>query len=375
MYSGPGSGPMLAAAAAWDGLATDLQTAGAVYQSVISDLTSGSWRGPASMSMAASAATYVSWLTTTALQAEQAATQARAAASAHETAFAMTVPPPVIAANRSLLMSLVAANVLGQNTPAIAATDLHYGEMWAQDAAAMYGYADASAAAAKVTPFTPPRATTTAAGLIKQGIAVTQAASTSAGAHTQDAMLTSSRLISAVPQALQALASPSSTSGASSLLSASGLRSALNDLSGHLRTTMSTLSFVNGAAGASRSGNVIGTAAGSSVQTGSAGATLGSAGLSGLGAGSGGVLSANMGGASSMGTLSVPRSWAAAAPVVGPASAALPSIGSNTAPVSGVSGVPVMPIGGTAGRGTSRLADSSRFLLRRNMVPHWPAGG
>ena len=200
MYSGPGSGPMLAAAAAWDGLATDLQTARAVYQSVISDLTSGSWRGPASMSMAASAATYVSWLTTTALQAEQAATQARAAASAHETAFAMTVPPPVIAANRSLLMSLVAANMLGQNTPAIAATDLHYGEMWAQDAAAMYGYADASAAAAKVTPFTPPRATTTAAGLIKQGIAVTQAASTSAGAHTQDAMLTSSRLILPCPK-------------------------------------------------------------------------------------------------------------------------------------------------------------------------------
>lgn len=375
MYSGPGSGPMLAAAAAWDRLATDLHTAAAAYQSVISDLTSGSWRGPASMSMAASAATYVSWLTTTALQAEQAATQARAAASAHETAFAMTVPPPVIAANRSLLMSLVATNVLGQNTPAIAATDLHYGEMWAQDAAAMYGYADASAAASKVTPFTSPPATTIAAGLTSQGIAVTQAASTSTGTHTQDAMLTSSRLISAVPQALQALASPSSTSGASSLLSASGLRSALNDLSGHLRTTMSTLSFVNGAAGIARSGNVIGTAAGSSVQTGPAAATLGSAGLSGLKASSGGALSVNMGAASSMGALSVPRSWAAPTPVVGPVSAVLPSTGFNTAPVSGVSGVPVMPIGGTAGRGTSRLADSSRILLCRSVVPSWPAGG
>ncbi|EUA42649.1 PPE family protein [Mycobacterium xenopi 4042] len=52
----------------------------------------------------------------TAAQAEQAANQARAAAAAYEAAFAATVPPPVIAANRSLLMSLIATNILGQNT-------------------------------------------------------------------------------------------------------------------------------------------------------------------------------------------------------------------------------------------------------------------
>lgn len=33
----------------------------------------------------------------------------------------------------------VATNILGQNTPAIAATETQYAEMWAQDAAAMYG--------------------------------------------------------------------------------------------------------------------------------------------------------------------------------------------------------------------------------------------
>ena len=82
----------------------------------------------------------------TAGQAEQAATQARAAASAYETAFAATVPLPVIAANRTQLASLTATNIFGQNTPAIAATEAQYGEMWAQDAAAMYGYAANSAA-------------------------------------------------------------------------------------------------------------------------------------------------------------------------------------------------------------------------------------
>ena len=33
MYAGPGSGPMLAASAAWDGLAADLESTAASYQS------------------------------------------------------------------------------------------------------------------------------------------------------------------------------------------------------------------------------------------------------------------------------------------------------------------------------------------------------
>jgi len=104
--------------------------------------------------MAAAAAPYVTWLSATGDQAQQAATQAAAAASAYESAFAATVPPPIIEANRSLLAALVATNVLGQNTPAIAATEALYAEMWAQDATAMYGYAGSSATASQVTPFT-----------------------------------------------------------------------------------------------------------------------------------------------------------------------------------------------------------------------------
>jgi PPE-repeat protein len=141
MYTGPGSGPMIATAASWDSLAAEVSSAAGDYGSVISGLTSGPWRGPASASMAAAAAPYVSWMNATAAQAEQAADQAKAAASGYEAAFSATVPPPVIAANRTLLASLVATNILGQNTPAIATTEADYAEMWAQDAAAMYGYA------------------------------------------------------------------------------------------------------------------------------------------------------------------------------------------------------------------------------------------
>ncbi|WP_252159672.1 PPE domain-containing protein, partial [Mycobacterium tuberculosis] len=41
-----------------------------------------------------------------------------------------------VVANRALLVALVATNFFGQNTPAIAATEAQYAEMWAQDAAA-----------------------------------------------------------------------------------------------------------------------------------------------------------------------------------------------------------------------------------------------
>lgn len=155
MYSGPGSGPMLAAAASWEALAADLANTASGYLSVVTGLTDGPWLGGAALSMAGAATPQIAWLNGTAGQAEHAAAQAAAAASAYEAAFAATVPPPVIAANRVLLMELLATNFLGQNTPAIAATETQYLEMWAQDAAAMYGYAAESAAAATLPPFDP----------------------------------------------------------------------------------------------------------------------------------------------------------------------------------------------------------------------------
>jgi PPE-repeat protein len=181
MYAGPGPGPMLAAAEAWDGLAAELGFASTGYGATISELTSGSWVGPTSVAMTAAVAPYVSWLSSTAAQAEDTANQARAAAAAYEAAFAMTVPPPAIEANRALLMALIATNFFGQNTAAIMATEAIYAEMWAQDAVAMYGYAAASAAAATVTPFASPPQTANQDGGASQADAVAKAAATPAG--------------------------------------------------------------------------------------------------------------------------------------------------------------------------------------------------
>ena len=76
MYAGAGSGPMVAAAEAWDTLAAELHSVANSYQSVVSGLTAGPWLGPASASMSVAAASYVSWLQATAAQAEETAAQA-----------------------------------------------------------------------------------------------------------------------------------------------------------------------------------------------------------------------------------------------------------------------------------------------------------
>lgn len=198
MYAGPGSGPMLAAAEAWAALAAGLQSAASSYQAAVSTLTAGPWLGPSAASMSAAAASYVVWLRATAAQAEETSAQAKAAAVAYQAAFSATVPPPIVAANRTQLLTLIATNVFGINTQAIAATEAQYAEMWAQDAAAMYGYAASSASATTLTPFNPPPQTTDPSGLANQAAA------------GQAGVLDSSvqRALSAVPGALQSAATP-----------------------------------------------------------------------------------------------------------------------------------------------------------------------
>ena len=181
MYAGPGSGPMLAAAQAWAALADELYTAAGSYQSVASELTSGPWSGPSSASMTAAAATYVEWLSATAAQAEETAAQARPRPPATRRRLRRRCRRRMIAANRSLLTTLVATNFFGQNTPAIAATEAQYAEMWAQDAVAMYVYAGSSASATALTAVHLTGAEHRSGATASQAAAVSQAAGTSAG--------------------------------------------------------------------------------------------------------------------------------------------------------------------------------------------------
>jgi PPE-repeat protein len=403
MYTGPGSGPLITAAASWDRLATEVSSAASDYGSVICGLTSGPWQGPASASMVAAAAPYVSWMNATAAQAEQAAGQAKAAASAYETAFAATVPPPVITANRTLLASLISTNILGQNTPAIAATEAHYAEMWAQDAATMYGYAGSSAAASTLTPFADPPATTTTTGAAAQAASVAQATGT--GTQT-----TVSQLVTAVPAALQALASPatSTSSGSGSGLmnllnfvtgngSGTGLSAIFNDLfssnglgldanlwntifssgfymPGNWLGTMTDLVGLQSLGGAGEAANAAGNAAGDAAAAadGLGGALAGpAAGVGELG-GVGGAVSAALGRGTAIGALAVPPSWNAVAPVTSPLGSLLGGA-PISAPPAVAAGMPGMPITNPAGNHVNGV--TPRYGFRPMVVAHPPAAG
>ncbi|WP_408632991.1 PPE family protein [Mycobacterium ostraviense] len=131
---------MLAASAAWDGVAAELGSAATSFEALTAQLAGGTWLGAASAAMLGAAAPYAAWLHATASDAEQAAAQARSAVSAFEAAQPATVHPAIIAGNRSQLLSLVMSNLFGQNAPAIPLAEAEYEQMWAQDVTAMLGY-------------------------------------------------------------------------------------------------------------------------------------------------------------------------------------------------------------------------------------------
>jgi PPE-repeat protein len=368
MYSGPGSGSLLAAAGSWDSLSAELGTTAEAYDSVLSSLASLHWRGPASESMTAAAAPYVGWLTAAAQQTKQTAMQARAAATAFDQAYAMTVPPPVVAANRALLQALIATNFFGQNTAAIAATEAQYAEMWAQDATAMNGYAATSAAATRLTSFVSPQQTTNPDGVAAQNAAATQAA-TDPFTTVYSTLLQLSQQVGQGLDQLFALSPipivPSSFNVLDSILGAQtaiGSTGTIAGIPASLTGAQANLAYLSGAAGPSPALGPLG---------------FGSLGGATPGSGLGGLTNAvtvSMGRGNAIGPMSVPAAWSA------PSTsrvAALQPAGLTTLPGtdelagSGYPGVPGMPAG-TVARASGVLP---RYGSRLTVMTRPPAGG
>jgi PPE-repeat protein len=404
IYTGPGSGPLMAAASAWDSVAAELGTAATGYDSAISELTSSPWLGPASQAMISAVAPYASWISAAAAQAEETASQARTAAAAFETAFTLTVPPPVIAANRVTLATLVATNFFGQNTPAIAATEAQYMEMWAQDAAAMYGYAGSSALATELSQFINPPNTATPEAAGDQSAAVAQASAAPAGQSAQTASTTASQLIASVPQALQQLsAAPAAITTQHGLLWNTiedfltyGLPTPTNNWIGLapgqytaiLKQTTGLAYFSNGMAsfgwsiGQQTFNGALGTTAGSG------GAFIPSPQFAALGAGgwhfhaAGSV--ASLSSATKVGGLSVPSSWlnAPGAPVTAGEQAATKLVSANFATPEGANAAGAnaalrgMPLVGGGGRGAQRAGNLGvRYGFRYSVLTRPPSAG
>jgi PPE-repeat protein len=345
MYAGAGSAPMMAAAAAWNSVAVELSTTASSFESVITELTTERWMGSASLSMAAAAQPYVAWLTCTAESAAHAGSQATASAAAFEAAFAMTVPPAEVAANRALLAALVATNILGQNTPAIMATEAQYGEMWAQDAMAMYGYAASSAAAGTLNPLTPPSQTTNPAGIAAQAAAVGQAAASST---VQQVGL--GNLITNLRNAVMGFAAP--VTSAIDATGLGGIVQCIDDLLGMPVVQSAVNGAVNTAAwfvmntipNAVALGQKVGELTAVPLAGQVAPAAAGASGLAHLAVPVGTPLAAGLGEASSVGGLSVPASWSTATPAMTVGASVMQGSGWTTAtdeaaPIAGMPGM------------------------------------
>ncbi|VBA42052.1 putative PPE family protein PPE32 [Mycobacterium attenuatum] len=328
MYAGPGPASLAAAAAMWDNLAAELHVAVGFYRSVIAGLTSGRWLGPASLSMASALGPYVAWTAGVAARAAETASQATFAVEGYEAAFAMTVPPPVVAANRALLSALVATNFFGQNSTAIAATEAHYGEMWAQDAAAMYEYAANSATACELTLLTAPPEVVSPVGEAGQASAVAHAAA-AAGSE----QLSLAGLVSSVPALLDGLASP-----LSGLVDTSSLMPTLATMPVYAlpsyfmagATPLYSMSSILGMAQTAQ-GLLTGAAAAAAQAATEGAASAVSSGV-GLISSVGPGVSGSLGTAASLGPLSVPASWTSVIPAAHTgAITALPNAGLDAA--------------------------------------------
>jgi PPE-repeat protein len=249
---------------------------------------------------------------------------------------------------------LVATNFLGINTAAIMATEAQYAEMWAQDAAAMYGYAGSSAAATTLTPFTAPQQNTDPAGLTAQSAAVTNSVASSTGPSIDTIVqlilddINNALAPDHINSGISAFATiPSIILSAASLFSSSGTSAA--------DSTAAALADVS--AGLSRVATTLGSVGPAQVV---------------------GAVSGGMGRAATVGALSVPPTWGATlASSNSLAARALPidlvsqtDLGEFAPPVS-LAGAPANLAAGAAARGalTAGQGTTLRSLMRPTILP------
>jgi PPE-repeat protein len=306
---------------------------------------------------------------------------------------------PLIAANRVELKQLMSNNTLGQNTAAIAANEAQYGEMWAQDATAMYSYAGQSAAATKVTPFAAAPEVANPSAQARQATATTAATATSAGTSQS----TLSQLVSSLPNQLKSLASPAATtsttpsypiltelwylySGQSTL--PTNLNEIVTGYNSYSSLWYNTEGLPYFSVGMGNFGVQIAKAMGTLGGTApaAAGAAPAAGGLGGLGGmlggggtggmlGGGAPLSAGLGSAASLGKLSVPSSWAGATPAT---LTQAPVSVEGLAPASAETGgqgnlLGGMPLAGGVGHGVAHAGP--RYGLKPTVMSRPPSAG